>query len=99
MLVEDVKGLKTHFVSKKGGIISGEFTPAEADTHDLGRSDKRWDTIYCKTLVAEEGGGGGEGGNADTVDGYDAAGNPLPENLLALDPQAIFPITVYPSAL
>ncbi|MCK4823931.1 hypothetical protein KA005_49715 [bacterium] len=98
-LQQDINKLKPYFLSKDGGIMSGEVTPDEHDTHNLGRSDKRWDTIYCREIVAEEGGGGGEGGDADTVDGYDAAGNPLPENLLALDPQSTFPSSVYPSAL
>lgn len=98
-LQQDINKLKPYFLSKDGGIMSGEVTPDVTDTHDLGRSDKRWDTIYCKTIVAEEGGGGGGGGDADTVDGYDAAGNPIASTLLALDPQAVFPISVYPKAL
>jgi len=98
-LLSDINKLRTYFLSKDGGIVAGEVTPDETDTHNLGRADKRWDTIYAREIVADTGGGGGEGGDADTVDGYDAAGNPLPSNLLALDPQSIFPISVYPAAL
>ena len=95
----DINKLKAYFVSKDGGIVSGELTPDVTDTHNLGRSGQRWDTLYVREVVADIGGGSADGGDADTVDGFDAAQNPLPSNLLALDPQSTFPTSVYPSAL
>jgi hypothetical protein len=99
-LERDINRLKPYFLSKEGGILGGEVTPDTTDTYDLGRSSQRWDTVYAKSVIADtvEGGGGG-GGDADTVDGFDAAQNPIASTLLALDPQGVFPITVYPKAL
>ena len=98
-LINDINKLKSYFLSKDGGIMAGEISPDITESYDLGRSDKKWDTIYAKSVIADTIEGGGGGGDADTVDGYDAAGNPLPSNLLALDPQSTFPTSVYPSAI
>jgi hypothetical protein len=96
---QDITRLGSYFVSKDGGIVQGELTPDEDLTHDLGRSDHRWDTIYAGTVIADNIQSGSGVGDADTVDGFDAAGNPIASTLLALDPQGVFPITVYPTAL
>lgn len=96
---QDITRLGSYFVSKSGGIVQGELTPDEDLTHDLGRSDHRWDTIYAGTVIADNIQSGSGVGDADTVDGFDAAGNPIASTLLALDPQGVFPITVYPTAL
>jgi len=98
-LTRDIRRLKSYFLSKNGGVVRGDISPNVTDTHDLGRTNKRWKNIYAENVFADSVAGGGGGGDADTVDGFDAAQNPLPNNLLALDPQAVFPIEVYPAAL
>ncbi|MHC4545273.1 MAG: hypothetical protein ACYSYL_12250, partial [Planctomycetota bacterium] len=74
---QDITRLGSYFVSKSGGIVQGELTPDEDLTHDLGRSDHRWDTIYAGTVIADNIQSGSGVGDADTVDGFDAAGNPI----------------------
>lgn len=96
---QDINRLKSYFLSKDGGILQGEVTPGTDLTYDLGRSDKRWDTIYVGTIIADSIQSGGGFGDADTVDGFDAAQNPIASTLLALDPQGVFPIGVYNEAL
>lgn len=96
---QDISRLGSYFLSKDGGILQGEVTPGVDLTYNLGRSDKRWETIYVGTLIADNIQSGGGMGDADTVDGFDAAQNPLASTLLALDPQGVFPTGVYNEAL
>ena len=49
-----IEQLKTYFLSKTGGnIIKGHFTPDVTDSYNLGASDKRFDTIYVRNVVAD----------------------------------------------
>ncbi len=98
-LSQDIDRLKSYFVSKDGGIVKGELTPDITDTHNLGRANQRWENVYVKTITAEDIIGETGMGNADTVDSYHASQTPFGNFLLALDPQGIFPTTVFPQTL
>ena len=98
-LQQDITRLKSYFLSKDGGIVQGEITPDVDEAYNLGREDKKWQTIYADLIVAENLQSGGGVGDADTVDSYHASQSPFANYLLALDPQGVFPITVIPSAL
>lgn len=98
-LQQDINRLKSYFVSKDGGIVQGELTPDTTDVHNLGRSSKRWDTIYAKNVIADTLEGGGGGGDADTIDGYHATQTPTADTILPLSPQTDYPASVYPKAL
>ena len=51
---DEVTKLRSFFLRKDGkNIAQGEITPDITDTHDLGRSAQRWDTIYAKAVVAD----------------------------------------------
>jgi microcystin-dependent protein len=99
-LQQDINRLKSYFLSKDGGILQGEVTPDVDEAYNLGREDKKWQTIYANTVIAEnlQTGEGGVG-NADTVDTYHASQSPFANYLLALSPQGVFPVTVIPTAL
>lgn len=96
-----INELNSYFLSKKGGGVDGFIKPAVDDTHDLGAADQRWRTIYATSVVAGSitGGSVDSATDADRVDGFDAAQNPIPGYLLALDPQGTYPISVYPEAI
>lgn len=79
--------------------MQGEITPDVDEAYNLGREDKKWDTIWADTVIAENLQSGGGVGDADTVDSYHASQSPFANYLLALSPQGVFPITVIPSAL
>jgi len=98
---QDIDRLRSYFVSKTGGIVQGELTPDLDETHNLGRAEQKWDTIYAREVISDSIStpGGGGFGNADSVDGYHATQVPTADTILPLSPQADYPISVYPQAL
>ena len=44
----DIEKLKVYFLAKVGGVMNGPVKPDKTDTHDLGTSSQRWNTIYAK---------------------------------------------------
>jgi len=82
----------------KNTSVNGTIRPGATDTYNFGSAGRRWDTIYARTVIADTF-TGSVSGNADTVDGFHASASPTANTLLALNASAIFPTSVYPSAL
>ena len=98
MLKKDIDQLKTIFLQKKGGVVSGAIRPNETDKVNLGSAEQRFNRIYAKEVIADNlsgGTGGGTASNADTVDNYHANITPTPNNLLPLDSLGQFPSSTY----
>lgn len=95
--------LRRYFLPRTGDTtVGGTVVPDTSETYDLGKPGKRFNVIYARSVIADNIGvavGGGSGGDADTVDGFHAAASPSAGVLLALNGSAVFPTTVYPSAL
>ncbi len=96
----DIDKLKQHFLAKLGGVMQGHIKVDKNETYDLGTSEKRWRTIYAKEIIADSvDGGGGSGGNAETVDGFHASANAMPNELLPLSSLGVFPKETYHLAI
>lgn len=98
---QDIRNLVSYFIPRdQDSAMGGDIFPDVNEGHNLGRAAQRWDTIYAREVIADTVvGGGGAGGEADTVDGFHASGSPEAGLLLALTPQADFPTSVYPKAI
>ena len=94
-----IDNLSLHFLRRKGNTsVAGTIKPSADNTYNLGSDQKRFGYVYTRNLVADNI-TGNVTGNADMVDNFHAAGTPQADTLLALDGNAVFPVSVYPGAL
>ena len=90
---EVIEFLKTLFVPRSGSSsINGHLFPAADISWNLGKTGKRFDTVYARNVVADY--ITGEGGDADTVDGFHAYSTKVASSLIALDAGTYFPYNV-----